>query len=52
LSGTPCARKAIAIGATTKPACILSAISASLISGKPWKRRGTKSSPASVKLLM
>ena len=44
---TPCAFSAIAMGATMNAACILFAMSASLISGKPWNIRGMKSSPAS-----
>jgi hypothetical protein len=32
----------MASGATRKPACILSAIKASLISGKPWNFFGRK----------
>ncbi len=44
---TPCALRAIAIGATMNAACILFAMRDSLISGNPWNMRGTKSSPAS-----
>jgi hypothetical protein len=46
LMGTPCDRRAIAIGATMNPACILFAIKASLISGKPWNIFGWKMLPS------